>query len=422
MTPSNRSWLPPYCNPGAFLPAVQECVILFSERPYLFQDFVARAMRFLESDMVRKIGFTYDRKGALPCKWKCSDESLFGVDLCLYAFTGQYPFDKGRIGGIYNEESLGAAVHHAPINLDFGGSHVGYLPGEGGGSFGNIRRPLHETEQSTDCGHLMATMAPFKQIYDDARENILLFSAEESGEVYVSIPNEYLQPAWSSHRIKLLIDIERLASGVVGYDIKKPFTHKVAGRTLFKVSEEFLAQVPPETSTTFRTKKQTPIGIELTADYFNIFDSQAELGGDGAPLNRLLPYMKIILSSKIAPYQLKGAVTNTNIEYNKLTDSVRTETFRSFGFASFTGIFIDLFDEDLGNYVNLFQPIGISIKPQGRVREIEISPAEVHRIFDSLEPARPLIPLEGVLAYSRPERALEKFTYRPGVFQRKWKS
>ncbi|MBN2317427.1 MAG: hypothetical protein JXR49_00025 [Acidobacteria bacterium] len=421
MTPSNRSWLPPYCNPGAFLPAVQESIILFKERPYLFQDFVARAMRFLESDIVRKMGFKYDRKSALPCKWKCSDESLFGVDLCLYAFTGQYPFDKGRIGGIYNEGSLGAAVHHASINLDFGGSHVGYIPGESGGRFGNVRRPLHETDLSTDCGHLMATMEPFKRTYDDARENILLFSAGEESEVFVSIPNEYLQPGWSGHRIKLLIDIERLTGSVVDYDINKPYTHKVAGRTLFKVSEDFLAQVPPETAATFRTTEQTPIGIELTAGYFNIYDSQAELGSDGAPVNRLLPYMKIILSSKLAPYQLKGAVTNTNIEYNKLTDSVRSEAFRQYGFASFTGIFIDIFDEDIGNYINLFQPIGISIKPQGRVREIEISSAEVRHIFDRLEPARPVLPLEEVLAYSNSEKTLEKFTYRPGVFQRRWK-
>ncbi|MEJ2111078.1 MAG: hypothetical protein P8Z37_14445 [Acidobacteriota bacterium] len=422
MIPSNRSWLPPYCNPGAFLPAVQECVILFRNPPYLFQDFVARAMRFLESDSVKKMGLVYNRKAALPCKWKCSDESLFGVDLCLYAFTGQYPFDKGAIGGMYNEGSLGAAVHHAEINLDFGGSHVGYIPGESGGRFGSIQRPLHETEQSTDCGYLMATIAPFKQAYDDARANILLYSVDKEASVLVSIPNEYLQPGWSSHSIKLLVDIERLTSGVVNYDINKPYTHKVAGRTLFRVDEAFLDRVPQESADAFRSREQTPIGIELTADYFNIFDSQAELGSDGAPLNRLLPYMKFILSSKIAPHQLKCAVTNTNIEYNKLTDSVRSENFRPYGFASFTGIFIDMYDEELGNYINLFQPTGISIKPQGRIREIEVASDEMRHIFDSINPVDPVLPLDNVLAYSNAEKALEKFTYKPGVFQRRYKA
>jgi len=398
---------------------VQECVILFSERPFLFQDFVARAMRFLESDTVKKMGFIYKKETALPCKWKCSDESLFGVDLCLYAYTGQYPFDKGKIGGIYNESALGAAVNHAEINLDFGGSHVGYIPGERGGRFGNIKRPLRETEQSTDCGYLMATVAPYKQVYDDACENVLFFSVAGESGVFVSIPNEYIQPGWSSHRIKLLIDIERLTNEPVGYDINKPHTHKVAGRTLFYTNEEFLAQIPEEAAAELRSREQTPIGIELTADYFNIFDSQAELGGDGAPVNRLLPYLKTILSSKVAPYQLKCAVTNTNIEYNKLTDSVRSEAFLPYGFASFTGIFIDLYDEDLCSYINLFQPTGISIKPQGRIREIEIPPDEVRHMLNVLDPADPVLPLKNVLAYSNAERALEKFTYRPGVFQRK---
>lgn len=421
MTPSNRSWLPPYLDPGAFLPAVQECVVLFNEPPFLFQDYVARAMRFLESDTVKKMGFKYDKKAALPCKWKCSDESLFGIDLCLYSFTGQYPFDKGKIGGMYNEGSLGAAVHHAAINLDFGGSHVGYIPGKHGGRFGNVHRPLHETEHSSDCGYLMSFITPFKQAYDDARENILIFSIEGEDGVFVSIPNEYLQPGWSSHRIKLMVDIETFTSSIVDYDINKPYTHKVAGRTLFRLNEEFLSKVSPETAASFRTTEETPIGVELTADYFNIFDSQAELAGDGAPVDRLLPYLKWILSSKLAPYQLKIAVTNTNIEYNKLTDSVRSEAFMPYGFASFTGTFIDIFDEELGYYINLFQPTGISIKPQGKIREIEIPPAEVREIFQKLEPAEPVIPCENVLNYTNAEKTLEKFTYRPGVFQRRWK-
>ena len=272
---------------------------------------------------------------------------------CMH-LQGSTPLTRAQIGGMYNEGSLGAAVHHAAINLDFGGSHVGYIPGPEGGRFGNVRRPLHETEHSADCGHLMATIAPFKRAYDDARENIVIYSVEGKDPVFISIPNEYLQPGWSSHRTKLLIDIERLTTGLVDYDINEPHTYKVAGRTLFRLNEEFLSKVPPEKAARYRTTDQTPIGTELAAEYFNIYDSQAELGGDGAPLNRLFPYMKWILSSKLAPYQLKCAVTNTNIEYNKLTDSVRSEAFRPYGFASFTGIFIDIYDEEVGNYIIYF--------------------------------------------------------------------
>jgi hypothetical protein len=414
MTQTTRNWLPVYCDPRSLLPTVQETIILFSEPPYLFQDFVGKAITFLKSEAVQKMGFVFNPKTALPCKWKCSDEAVFGVDLCLYAYTGHYPFDKGKIGGCFNEESLGAAVHHSRTNIDFGGSHVGYWPGEGGGTFGYIARPLHEAEISTDCGHLMALMAPFKQVYDDACRNILFFSPEE-GRVVVSVPNEFLAPNWSSQNIKLIVDVERLTAGPVPYDVDKPYTHKLAGRSFFYAHPDFLAALPPETAAQFRTRERVPIGQELTADTFSIFDTAAELV-DGSPTLRLLPYMKYVLSSKLAPYPLKAAVTNTNIEYSKLTDSVRAEQFRPHAFASFTGVFIDMYDAELSSYVNLFQPIGISIKPAGRSREVEIPPAEVHHIFDRLEPADPVLPLEGVLGYAHPRHVLEKFTFRPGHF------
>jgi hypothetical protein len=412
-TPSNRSWVPGYCDPSSFQPAVQETIILFAEPPYLFQDFVGKAMAFLRSEAVCKMGFVYDPRTALPCKWKCSDESVFGVDLCLYAFTGQYPFDKGKIGGAFNQGSLGAAVHHCETNVDFGGSHVGYLPGPDGGSFGTITRPLHVHERSTDCGYLMALLAPFKGIYDDACRNILLFS--EEGHQLVSIPNEFVQPSWSSQQIKLLVDLEKVTLGPVPYDVKKTYTHKLAGRSLFYAHPAFIESLPPEAAARFRTPERQPIDRELTAETFSIFDTRAELC-DGVPTQRLLPYVKYILSSKLAPYPLKAAVTNSNIEYNNLTDSVRAEELRPYAFASFTGVFIDLYDAELGSYVNLFQPIGISIKPSGRTRELELAPAEIHQIFDRLEPVDPVLPLKGVLGYDRPQRVLEKFTFRPGHF------
>ncbi|MBN1654284.1 MAG: hypothetical protein JXA30_10985 [Deltaproteobacteria bacterium] len=411
MKQSNRIWLPAYCDPNSFLPAVQETVVLFSRRPYLFQDFVGRALSFLKSEEVTKMGFQYDPKRALPCKWKCSDESLFGVDLVLYAYTGHYPFDKGRIGGVYNETALGAAVHHSSVNIDFGGSHVGYVPEKNGGSYGRIARPLNDRQTSTDCGYLMAALAPFKEVYDDACKNIFLFRPD-GRQVIASIPNEFLQPGWSTNRIKLLVDIERFTTGPVPYNVGNPYTHKVAGRSLFYVSPEFLGGIDPRLpDQSFMTTEPQPIGNELTADYFSIYDSEAELVG-GVPVKRFLPYAKYILSSKVAPYPLKAAVTSSNIEHNRLTDSVRVEEFRTASFASFTGVFIDIYDEKLDCYVNLFQPVGLSIKPAGKAREIEISAAEIHHIFDNLEPAQPQMSLEGVLGYERADHVLDSFSYR----------
>ncbi len=411
MNRSNRIWLPEYCDQQSFLPAVQETIILFAQRPYLFQDFVGKALSFLQGKMAKKMGFEYDPRTALPCKWKCSDESLFGVDLVLYAYTGHYPFDKGLIGGRYNEAALDAAVHHSAMNIDFGGSHVGYVPGDNGGHHGRIVRPLNARHTSTDCGYLMASLSHFKTVYDDACENILVFRTND-GQVIASIPNEFLQPGWSTNRIKLLVDLERFTRSTVPYDMSNPVTHKVAGRSLFYVSTEFLSgidQGPLEES--LMTAEPQPIGKELTADFFSIYDSEAELIG-GVPVKRFLPYVKHILSSKVAPYPLKAAVTNSNIEHNRLTDSVRAEEYKKASFASFTGVFIDIYDEQLACYVNLFQPVGISIKPAGKTREVEISAAEVHHIFDRLKAAQPAMSLKGVLGYDRADHVLESFTYR----------
>ncbi len=405
-----RNWLPTYCHPSTFLPSVQETEALFSRPPFHFADFVARALAFLQSDTVAKMGFEYDPSSALPCKWKCSDESLFGVDLAMYAFTGLYPFDKGQIGGLFNEAAMTAATHHSPINIDFGGSHVGYIPGPDGGQFGHIVRPLRQEATSTDCGYLMGVMEPFKAVYDDACKNILLHRPEGQG-VKISIPNEFLRPSWSSDGIKLLVDIERLCADIVPYDGNKPHTDMVAGRSVFNVSDEFLSGLDPETIERFSSPRRRSIGADLTDGFFHIFDSRAEMV-DGVLKNRFLPYMKHILASRYAPYPLKAAVTSTNIEHNKLTDCVRTEQFRRCSFASFSGVFVDMFDPESGNYVNLFQPIGISIKAPGHMREYEISSAEVHEQFALVKPVKPKLPLEQLMGAQNPDRLLEQFTFR----------
>ncbi len=412
MVPSNRNWLPSYCNPNSFLPMVQETRMVFRRPPYLFQDFVGKALTFLRSEKVAKMGFAFDPKSSLPCKWKCADESVFGVDLCLLAYTGHYPFDKGEIGGIFNERSVGAATHHAPTNLDFGGSHVGYRAEDD--AFGYIERPLHSGHCSTDCGAMMALLGPFKEIFDDACQNIFLFQTP-GNDLLASVPNEFLQPSWSTNAIKLLIDVDNFATELVGYDAERPHTCKVAGRSLFRVNPSVLEGLTTEARERAKSATPTPVGSGLTSEYFHIFDSEAEIGPDGVPVKRILPYVKYILTAPDAPYPLKAAVINTNIEYNRLSDTVRSLPCRDFAFACFTGVFIDLYDDEVGAYVNLFQPVGVSIKPAGRVREFEIAPEEVHDIFDPLEPAAPALPLEGVLGYPYPKNVLAKFAFRPGT-------
>jgi hypothetical protein len=415
MIKTNRNWLPAYCNQDWFIPKVQETRVLFSRRPYFFPDFVGKAISFLQTDDAHKMGFHFDPHSMLPCKWKCSDESLFLVDLSLFAYTGLYPFDKGSIGGYFNESSLAAAVHHGSINLDFGGSHVGYTPGSEGGSFGYIWRPQRK-EHSTGCGHLMSVVEPFKEVYQDACENILLYSP--TGEkVLISIPNEYLQPNWSSHNIKLLVDLQTLTAGEVEYQENTPFTHTPIARSLFYVHPNFLDELKTEEARPFWSNQLTPIGRYLTPPYFSIFDADAKLDEQGLPQQRLLLYMKYIVAAKHSPAALKACIINTNLEHNRLTDAIRSEAFLPYTFASFTGIFIDIFDQEANNYFTLFQPIGLTVKPRGQRREVDLTPEEIHYRFDQLAPSAPKVDVEKLIGLASPERIVDQFSYKPGYFR-----
>jgi len=416
MPRTNRHWLPSYCNPDSYLPKVQETRTLFASPPYLFREFVGKAVRYLQSDSVRKMGFEYDPHNALPCKWKCADESIFAVDLALYAHTNQFPFDKGSIGGRFNSAALRAAVKHGKINLDFGGSHVGYQPGENGGSFGEIWRPLHHS-YSTDCGYLCAVMEPFRTVYEDACANIYVMRPEEE-RFLLSIPNEYIHPSWDNNPIKLMVDTDALTDGSVAYDPKKPHTQTPIGRTLFYLKPGLLNRLDDTEATRFHSPTPQAIGRNLTHPFFNIFNTSTTLDEHGLPEQKLELYMKYILSARTCPPSLKAAIVNTNLEYNRLTDAVRDPIYKPYSFASFTGVFIDMYDREHNAYLNLFQPLGISIKPADTTSMVEIPAGQIHEIFAKLEPAEPLRSIREIMGFETGEGIVDKFTFKPGSFDK----
>lgn len=415
MTTATNLKLPDYLKMDGVLPSIQETRSVFAEKPLLFQDFVGKGLSYLRSSEVKKMGFDFPPERILPSKWRCADESLFGVDLTLFAYTGHYPFDKGKIGGVFNEGSVGAAVHHGKINVDFGGSHSGYVPGGKGGSFGSIWRPLAQ-EYSTDCGAMMAFLKPFTEVYTDACDNIL-FMKPGGKKVMVSIPNEFIHPSLSSTPVKLLLNLDGLTQGPVAFDPKKEYTHTAPGRSLFWAHPGFLKELPPGEKKRLSGAKAAPVGKNLTASCFEIFDENMKVDRWGLPEERLILYMKHIVSDRLAPPGLKAAIINTNIEHNRLADTVRQPAYQPYSFACFTGIFIDLFEEKVNNYVNLFAPLGLTLKPAGATKEIEITHQELRRKLKRLKVAEPRVPLENVLGYKRPAKTLARFTYRPGRFE-----
>jgi hypothetical protein len=306
-------------------------------------------------------------------------------------------------------------VAHGSINVDVGGSHVGYLPDDHGGSFGRIWRPATQ-QYSTDCGHLMGVLAPYQRVYRDACDSILVVQPQGERPL-VSIPNEYVQPTWSSERIKLLVTLNELTDGEVEYDPHQPHTATMVGRSLFYLHPRFLEELDTQSARALCEPWPQPIGRLLRHRYFNIWDSEAELE-NGLPQNRLLLYMKFILSARHSPAPLKAAVVNTALQHNRLTDTVRRGIYRDYDFVSVSGVFIDQYDKQSRAYVNLFQPMGMTIKPRGEGREREFTPEQIHEIFARLPLAKPAMPLEQVFGYERPEHVLESFTFEPGRFTR----
>jgi len=417
MSKNHHILLPSYCQPDFFLPKIPETKVLFKQRPFLFQDFIAKTMSFLQSEKFYKMGFNFNTNSILPCKWHCVDESVFGVDLYLFAYTGQYPFDKGAIGGMFNENSLGAAVHHSGINVDFGGSHVGYMPGKEGGHFGTIWRPLCQ-DYSTNCGYLMHLLEPFKKVYKDACQGILLYKSNDD-IVRISIPNEFLHPSYSNNHIKLLVNLDSLVTTEVECEYNRQDNYTQVGRSVFYLNPNFLDELSYEKVQEFSTSLLTPIGSALTSAYFNIFDSTVQLDKTGQPEQKVLLYMKYILAAQHSPAALKAAIVNTYLNQNKLINIIGQEQFLLYNFISFTGIFIDLYNDDLQNYVNLFQPMSLIIKPRGQIRKIEMCGEELFHILKQQPSAPFIVPFEDVFNIERCKTSLNKFTYRPESFSRK---
>ena len=109
------------------------------------------------------------------------------------------------------------------------------------------------------------------------------------------------------------------------------------------------------------------------------------------------------------PHRRKGRRGRPLHEYSPVENRDRRHRPQDF-----TGIFIDMFNEKVSNYLNLYQPLGVSIKPAGSTRLVELLTEEIHDIFDKIPPAESVMPLGNVMGFEPPSDAVESFTFQPG--------
>ncbi len=434
MFSDTRNKLPCQTQPRNILPAILPLSSVLEAPPFEVSDFVRRALGLLASRKGRKLaGADFTQTGTLPCKWTCADESLFTIDLVLYACTGRFPFDKGQLGGRFNPGTLGAGFHHGPLHIDLGGAHVGAVEESGGTfRFGHVLRPIAGTT-STDCGWLMQLLAPFKRVYDQACENILI--TKTLGSLVASIPNEYVHPGWTGDTVKLLVDLEaigaetspvssRARTGFVHPDHREPSRDgrpssqcpppSCAGRSTFLLPEGFASRLSRDRRGRLEMGDTVPMGRALRAQDFHLYDAGTVVDEQGLPRDRVLLYVKDILTATGTQYPLGAAVVSSCIEYNILTDSLRHESCRKYGAASFTGVFIDWYSEEAGNYVNLFVPIGFSVKRPGSCQILEFNPEEIRAMLHDCKPIQPLKDLNALLGYDPDRLEIPAFRFLSG--------
>ena len=138
---------------------------------------------------------------------------------------------------------------------------------------------------------------------------------------------------------------------------------------------------------------------------------------DRLPARRLLLYIREIVASTDCPPILKACIVNTCLEHNHLSDTSRLPAFRENSFVSFTGLFIDLFDEPTRTYRNLFQPVALTIKPPGTVRERILTHEELRTRLEAVTGLRPKVVLGLALGQADRDRLTSLFTFQPGYFQ-----
>ena len=361
----NRTDIPPYLATQDYLWNGMCSEELINTKVFLFSDFAARALNYLKSPGIKAKGFNYDATSSLPCTWKCSDESVFGIDLIVYGLTAKFPFNKGLIGGKYNAGSVGAAVHHGFGNVDFGGSHVGYVKDRPDDNFGYIWREAHN-DYSSDCGYLMGVLKPFKKRYDEL--NKLISFNKEDENIFVSFPFYMLESSKQDSSIKMILRDELFNDN--NYVITDGMIKRM-------VSKQVISRMDPETLNKLSSGLKISGKKVLKPEFFEIFDINAKLDEESNVQEGILAYMKYILSSSVLSYSVKAALINTGLEQALLRKTVSLEQYRYISFASFAGLIIDVYDPTVKNFINLYMPLELSLKAKGYTDVTVVEPAQL---------------------------------------------
>lgn len=321
----------------------------------------------------------FDMAKTVPVKVECPDESQ-GLKLLYFIATfGTTPFVGGKLGAELDVNAIPPASHHGENLVYVMGSHTGY--DHQSKTMGRLYRE-REGGFSDCCGKLAAVMAPYLKAYEDAKNSIKVFVRNR--RMFIEIPNRFLgRPSvHDPYRFRLRLT-ESLIKGNPESD--GVVTPKNPGSVIFQIHPGL--QKALKESKRKITRDPTPIGEDLTAEYFKFSSRESESLPEGIT-SRLHPLMHHIVSSKDYSPMVTIANVNTWIEFNRFVDAMHSlPDVISKGIFGVSGLTVDLYMEGRPyRYSNAYYPQYAYFKRAEEREGVVMGPSEISQLLDSCSP------------------------------------
>ncbi len=316
----------------------------------------------------------FDMARTMPVKVECPDESQGLKSLYFVNAFETHPFVGGKLGAELDINAIAPASHHAENLVYVMGSHTGY--DHKTKTWGRIYREK-EGGFSTCCGKLAAVMEPYLKEYEYAKTNIKLF--KKDGRAFLEIPHRFLgiQSFDEYSSVKLFLDTSLIKADVKAEDV---ITTENPHSVIFEIHPALLHAL--EAGNKDITDNPTPIGDDLTANYFKFFRASSNPFPDDIT-RKLHPFMHKIVSSLDYHPMVTVANVQTWIEFNRFVDAIHAipdvETKGIFGVS---GLTVDLyFEERPYPYSNVYYPQYAFFKRSDRRKGLVMGPSEINKLL-----------------------------------------
>ncbi|HIO92041.1 MAG TPA: hypothetical protein EYG68_04255 [Leucothrix mucor] len=271
----------------------------------------------------------------VPSRAFCSDESQGLPIILISKHFGAFPFDHGLVGGVMATGRHSPHAHHGQDLAIIQASHVGYDPNTE--TFGTYRRIQTSDQQfSSNCGMIDHILEWYRDEYQFASENILLYRTEEGSFVTIDkqlLSQEYVEGLFIN--LKDIIELEK-STQKLSKSVRVLSTSKT-----YRVSKDFKAYMSEQDFSW--PEKPQEIGKYLKP---SLFEYKREITTDTHQVEQnLYPFIPWIVTS--TEPMLSAAEINIQVEFDRAYRSiVREESYHGRNLIYIAGLNIDYSPDD----------------------------------------------------------------------------